>query len=82
MALVAGPDGRGALSMSVATEAEALAELHAADRAHDELVARKYAAIGKRVGAFAPELDQDPELIATWTRAERARVAFESVCEA
>lgn len=65
-----------------ATEATALAELHAADRAHDELVARKYAALGKRVGACAPELDQDPELVATWTRAERARVAFDAACEA
>jgi hypothetical protein len=58
----------------------ALVELKAAESAHDAMVASKFAAIGKTVGMFAPELDRDADLAKTFERAQRAARVYSRVC--
>jgi hypothetical protein len=55
-----------------------LAAMKAAQHAHAKLIGQKFDAIGKRVGQFAPELDGDAEILASYERQCAAERAYES----
>ena len=58
----------------------ALATMKAAQDAHGALVAAKFAATGKSVGMWAPEIDNDVEIIASHKRAVAAERAYARLC--
>ena len=58
----------------------ALATMNDAESHHDRLVAVKFAAIGRRVGQHAPELDGDADLAASHARCQMAEMAYLRAC--
>lgn len=58
----------------------AMETLDAAESYHSQLVAAKYAALGKPVGSHVPELLADAELKASYERVETARYLYDCAC--
>jgi hypothetical protein len=57
-----------------------LAAMKAAEDAHGKLVSAKFRAIGKVVGSWAPELDNDTEITASYDRVTAAQRAYVRAC--
>ena len=53
-----------------------LAAMKDAETAHNALVSAKFRAVGKRVGMWAPEVDNDAEVVASWERMQAAQKAY------
>jgi hypothetical protein len=57
-----------------------LTAMRTAEDAHGALVAVKFAAAGKSVGMWAPEVDNDADVVASWERMQAAQKAYAKAC--
>lgn len=57
-----------------------LAAMKDAETAHNALIAAKFRAVGKRVGMWAPEVDNDAEVVASYERMTAAQKAYGRAC--
>lgn len=60
----------------------ALAELNTAEAAHVAILRAKFSAAGKRIGSFAPEIENDADVVAAFARVESAQSALEDAEQA